>query len=265
MQPHENYLDSNKRLWNERTKHHLKSEFYDLKSFLNGANSLNQIELELLGDVKDKTILHLQCHFGQDSLSLSRMGAKVTGVDFSEEAILAANNLTSQLVLNAQFICCDLYDFPNHNAAQFDVVFTSYGTIGWLPDIDKWAAVVANSLKQGGSFVFVEFHPVVWMFDNQFQELQYAYFKREPIVEEEGTYTDTESSFSMTSIGWNHSIDEVLQPLLDNGLQLLSFKEFDYSPYNVFPDMMEVYPKRFQFKTRKGIIPLVYALKMVKV
>lgn len=264
MRTHENYLAINKQLWNERTKHHLKSEFYDLKNFMNGSSSLNEIELQLLNDVKGKSLLHLQCHFGQDSLSLSRMGAKVTCVDFSEEAILAAEKLARELKLAARFVCCDVYDFPNHNSELFDVVFTSYGTIGWLPDLEKWAGVVAGSLKRGGSFVFVEFHPIVWMFDNRFQELQYSYFNRAPIVEEEGTYTDTDSDFIMTSIGWNHSIDEVIQPLLDNGLQLVSFKEYDYSPYNVFPEMVEVKPKQFQFKSMQGIIPLVYSLKMIK-
>ena len=261
----DNYLELNRRLWNERTKHHLKSSFYNLDSFLNGSSSLNEIELSLLGNVSGKTLLHLQCHFGQDSLSLGRMGANVTGVDFSEEAIYAAIDLAKQLKQDARFVCCDVYDFPKHGKQPFDMVFSSYGTIGWLPDLEKWASVVANSLKKGGSLVFVEFHPVVWMFDNSFKQLQYSYFKKEPIVEEElGTYADKNATISLTSVGWNHSLDEVIQNLLDAGLSLVQFKEYEYSPYNVFPEMVEVQPNQFQFKSMKGLIPLVYALKMTK-
>lgn len=181
-----NYISANKTAWNTKTEHHINSEFYDMPGFLNGNNSLKEIELNILGNVKGKSILHLQCHFGQDSLSLARMGAKVTGIDFSDKAIEKARELNSQLNLDAQFICCDIYDLPNQLNKQFDIVFTSYGTIGCkLPDLDRWAEVVSQFLKPNGQFVMADFHPVVWMMDNEFQKIQYNYFNVEEIVEHE--------------------------------------------------------------------------------
>ena len=185
------YIKINKETWNHKIAVHIASDFYNNAAFLKGKTSLNSIETDLLGDVADKNILHLQCHFGQDSLSLARLGAKVTGIDFSDQAIGKAKEYSKQLNLDATFICCDVYDTPNYLHKKFDVVFTSYGTIGWLPDIDKWASIVSHFLKPGGIFVFVEFHPFIWMYDNDFKNVQYHYFKSEPIIEEEmGTYAD---------------------------------------------------------------------------
>src|SRR5688572_730649 len=135
------YLEKNRRLWNARTDVHVTSEFYELDKFLAGKSSLNEIELNLLGDLKGKSVLHLQCHFGQDSISLARLGAEVTGVDLSDKAIAKAKELAKQTGANAEFICTDIYELPQHLDKKFDVVFTSYGTIGWLPDLDKWAKI----------------------------------------------------------------------------------------------------------------------------
>jgi 2-polyprenyl-3-methyl-5-hydroxy-6-metoxy-1,4-benzoquinol methylase len=143
MNSEENYIEINRQSWNNRTEVHLKSEFYDLAGFLNGKTSLNEIELNLLGDITGKTILHLQCHFGQDTISLSRLGANVTGVDFAEKAIESAKQLAKDTNSNTKFICCDIYDLSNHIDEKFDIVFTSYGTIGWLPDLDKWAKIIS--------------------------------------------------------------------------------------------------------------------------
>src|SRR5690606_35827712 len=170
-----NYLQINKDSWNRRTAHHVESEFYDLKGFLSGNTSLNSIELELLGDIQGKSILHLQCHFGQDTISLSRLGAHVVGVDLSDKAIESAKQIAKETQSNTRFICCDIYDLPNHLDEKFDIVFTSYGVIGWLPDLGKWAEIISNYLKPNGQFVFVEFHPVVWMFDDNFEKIGYRY------------------------------------------------------------------------------------------
>src|SRR5690606_5040157 len=168
MKAEEDYLAINKKSWNQRVQTHLDSEFYELPAFLKGKSSLNQIELDLLKDIKGKSILHLQCHFGQDSISLARMGAKVTAVDFSDKAIDAAKELCTKLGVDVNFLCSDIYELPHILDGQFDIVFTSYGTIGWLPDLQKWAKVVSHYLKNKGEFIFVEFHPVVWMFDDDF-------------------------------------------------------------------------------------------------
>ncbi|MEM9921253.1 MAG: class I SAM-dependent methyltransferase, partial [Bacteroidota bacterium] len=176
MEDQQNYLAVNKESWNKRAVVHYDSEFYDNASFLAGRSSLNPIELELLGDVTNKSILHLQCHFGQDTLSLARLGAQVTGIDLSDQAIEKAKLLSAESGVPATFLCCDLYSLPTQLDQQFDIVFTSYGTISWLPDLDRWADVVAHFIKPGGRFVFAEFHPAVWMFSDDFSEVAYNYF-----------------------------------------------------------------------------------------
>ena len=256
-----NYKEINKTLWNNKTDVHINSEFYDNKTFIEGRNSLNSIELELLGDIKGKSILHLQCHFGQDTISLNRLGANVTGLDLSDKAIERAKELATKTKSEATFICCDIYDLPQHLDEKFDLVFTSYGTIGWLPDLDKWAKIVSGFLKPNGKFVFAEFHPVVWMFDDNFTKVEYNYFKDEPIVETEvGTYADQNAPLKNKSVSWNHSISEVLNSLLQNGLEINSMKEFDYSPYNCFNETIEYEPQRFRIKHLDNKIPMVYSI-----
>jgi 2-polyprenyl-3-methyl-5-hydroxy-6-metoxy-1,4-benzoquinol methylase len=259
------YLSVNKESWNNRVDSHLASDFYDVAGFLKGDTSLNSIELNLLGDIKGKTILHLQCHFGQDSISLQRMGANVTGVDLSDVAIAAANELAKQTGTAPTFICCDVYDLPTHLHQQFDIVFTSYGTIGWLPDIDKWAKTVSHFLKPSGKFVFAEFHPVVWMFDDNFEKIGYNYFKADPIIEmESGTYADRDAPIQIQSMSWNHGMAEVITALLSQQLQLTTMQEFDYSPYPCFKNTIEIAPKQFRIKHLDNPIPMVYALVAIK-
>lgn len=256
-----NYLKINKQLWNNKTEVHLNSEFYDNENFIKGKSSLNPIELALLGDIKDKSVLHLQCHFGQDTISLSRMGAKTVGVDLSDKAIATAKDLAQQTNANAEFICCDVYDLPNHLNQKFDIVYTSYGTIGWLPDLDKWAKVVSQFLKPNGQFVFVEFHPVVWMFDYDFKKVEYSYFNVEPIIEtEEGTYADKNANIKDESVSWNHDLSEVINSLIQNGLSINCFNEYNYSPYNCFNNTIEVAPNQYRVKHLGAKIPMVYSL-----
>jgi ubiquinone/menaquinone biosynthesis C-methylase UbiE len=261
----QNYLDINKQLWNEKTMHHTSSAFYKMDDFLKGESSLNTIELELLGDIKGKSVLHLQCHFGQDSLSLARMGAMVTGVDFSDKAIKKAQELNDQLEQDVRFICSDVYSLPAVLDEQFDIVFTSYGVLGWLPDMKKWAEVVARFLKPGGIFVIAEFHPVIWMFSSDFRSIQYSYFNKETIVETaNGTYADRSADLKMTEIGWNHDLAEVIQNLISGGLRIDCLQEFDYSPYSCFQNMVEAAPGRFQIRGMEGKLPLVYAVRATK-
>lgn len=266
MKTEEQYIDVNKALWNEKTKHHIGSAFYNVAGFLAGQTSLKEIELELLGNVNNKSLLHLQCHFGQDTLSWARMGVKATGVDLADGAIAEAQQLNKQLNLDAEFICSDIYDLPNHLEKKFDIVFTSYGTIGWLPDMNKWAKVVSHFLKPGGTFLIVEFHPVVWIFDNDFTYVQYPYFNKETIVENEsGTYADRDAPMQLASISWNHNLAEVTQALIDNGLKIEVFSEYDYSPYDCFNKTVEIAPGKYNIQGMEGKMPMVYAIKATKI
>jgi len=255
------YLEKNKKSWNQRTLVHVDSDFYDNNAFIKGKSSLNSIELDLFGDVSGKKILHLQCHFGQDSISLSRLGAEVTGIDLSDEAIKTAKELAQKTGQSTRFICSDVYDLPNHLEDEFDIVFTSYGTIGWLPDLDKWANVVQHFLKKGGRFVFAEFHPVVWMYDDDFTKVAYRYFSDEPIVEtQSGTYADRNADIKIEYVTWNHSLSEVFSSLINAGLTIEQFHEFDYSPYDCFARTKEVESGKFRIKVFDDKIPMVYSL-----
>ena len=255
------YQEINKESWNIRTEHHVQSDFYNVKGFLEGETSLDEITLDLIGDVKGKKILHLQCHFGLDTLSLARMGAQVTGVDLSDKAIDEARVLAKKIDLDATFICCDIYDLPNHLEGDFDIVYTSFGVIGWLPDMNRWAKIIAQYLKPSGKLIFIEFHPVVWMFDEDFAKVAYRYFNSEPIIEEEtGTYAATDAPINTKFITWNHGIGEVVNALIANGLSVDSLVEYDFSPYDAFKHTIEVSPKRFRIKHLGNKIPMVYSV-----
>lgn len=257
----ENYLQKNRTAWNLKTSQHIHSEFYELDAFKAGKNVLRNIELDLLGDVNGKKILHLQCHFGMDSLCLSRMGAQVTGVDLSDQAIEQARELNDELGLNASFICCDLYALREHLTDEFDIVFTSYGTIGWLPDLEKWSEIIQHFLKPAGQFIMVDFHPFIWTFDDDMEKISYDYFKTEEIVEiTEGTYADRNAPIKTETISWNHSLDEILGNLLKKNLRLMHFGEHDYSPYICFRNLIEREPGKYIFEHIPFKIPMVYSI-----
>ncbi len=261
----QDYFEINKKAWNNKVPVHLTSDFYDQENFLKGKNSLPEVDIELLGDIRGKSVLHLQCHFGQDSLSMDRMGAQVTGIDFSEEAIATAQKLNNELGLNAKFICCNVYDTLENISEQFDIVYTSYGTIGWLPNLDKWANVISKALKPGGKFIFVEFHPVLWMFDDDFTEIKYHYHNEKTLIETyTGTYADKNSDIVTDYIGWNHSLSEVFSSLLQHGLEINHFKEYDFSPYNCFNKAVEFEKGKFRIEGFKNKLPLVYSLTVTK-
>ncbi len=261
----DDYIEINKKAWNDRVNAHVRSSFYDVEGFLAGKSSLNDIEIGLLGALKGKRVLHLQCHFGLDSISLARLGADVTGIDFSEEAISVARQLASQTGQSLEFICCNLYDLPSKLEGKFDMVFTSYGVIGWLPDLREWARIITHYLKPGGRIVLVEFHPFVWMFDTDFQKIEYNYFSSGAIVEtSDGTYADRETDITLTTFSWNHSLSEVIGSLLENKMEICSFDEYDYSPYNCFKGTVESEPGKFRIEKMESRIPMVYSILAVK-
>ena len=266
MENYDVYFETNRSLWNKKTPVHVASEFYNMPAFLAGQTSLNQIELSELGDVAGKSILHLQCHFGQDSLSWARMGAHVTGIDISDEAIAEAQKLNEQLGLNAKFVRSNLYDLKENLQGQFDIVFTSYGTIGWLPDLDKWADIIDHFLKPGGTFYIAEFHPVLWMYNDSFTKIEYAYHNTyEPIVTETtGTYADRDAAISQKEYGWNHGLGEVVTALTRRGICPEFLHEFPYSPYNCFANMVQGPDGNWRIKGLEDKLPMIYSIKATK-
>jgi SAM-dependent methyltransferase len=268
-QPVEEYVRSNRRLWDDWAAIHEKSAFYGVEGFKAGRSSLFPIELEELGDVSGKTLLHLQCHFGQDTLSWARLGAKVTGVDFSERAIELARSLSEELGIPARFICSDIYDLPEALSGEFDIVFTSYGVLGWLPDLERWAEVVSRFLRPGGIFYVVEAHPFANVFDDEEEKdlrVKYPYFHgSEPLrFERRGSYADPEADFHSVEYVWDHSLSEIVNSLIAEGLQIERLNEFPYCAWRMFSFMERGKDGWWHLKDRHGDIPLMFSLKATK-
>ncbi len=261
----EEYLKENQKLWDEWATFHPDTPMYDVRSFLEGRNSLMAAELEALGDVSGKRLLHLQCHFGQDTLSWARLGARATGVDFSEKAIETARRLNRQLGLDAEFVQSDVLSIKGKLEGQFDIVFTSYGVITWLPRLQPWAEAIRHYLKPGGTFFMVEFHPTFMIFELETGQPAYSYFHEEAPLEidiNNGSYAGLyEGGTARKEYSWQHTLSDIIMALLDAGLVLEEFREYDYSPYDCWPQMEEVAPGRYRSKVLPGI-PHLFSLKM---
>ena len=264
---YDSYFKVNKETWDKKVTIHAKSEFYDVEGFKKGKTSLNSYELKELRDVQGKSLLHLQCHFGQDTLSWSRLGAKCTGIDLSSEGIKQAKLLNDELGLDATFIESNLYDVLKNVEGKFDLVFASYGVIGWLPDLITWGEIIASKLKNGGVFYLIEFHPIVWMFDflQTPPKLTYPYLKSEVIYDEyKGTYTNNDADIISKEYGWNHGLGEVVSALTKAGLHIEFLHEHEKSPYNCFPNMEQTDDGMFLFQEHKRMFPLLFSVKATK-
>lgn len=254
------YFEMNRVGWDRRTAVHVESRFYDVDGFMAGASSLREIELAELKDVSGKNLLHLQCHFGLDTLSWVREGAICTGVDISPVAIQKANELAEQASLSARFVCSDVYGFGASGTERFDIVFTSYGALCWLPDLKRWAEVVASNLAMGGRCYIVEFHPVHDLLAG------FSYFTcTDPDIDEEGTYTENGANAVAELATWAHPISSVINALVGVGIEIERISEFPYSPYNCFDGMVEREPGRFYLSHKGNDVPIVYSISGQKV
>lgn len=266
MKKNDIYFNANKATWNEKVKIHSKSKMYNLEAFKEGKSSLMPYEIEALGNVDGKSLLHLQCHFGQDTLSWSRAGAICTGVDLSDEGIKLAKELNNELDLDAKFVCCNVLNTSNFVKDTFDIIFTSYGVIGWLPDLKPWGKMIAERLNNGGTFYIAEFHPIIWMFNYLENKpvMAYGYMQDEVIYEEyEGTYANQNSKMISKEYGWNHGLSEVINALTLAGLRIEYLKEYDESPYDVLPDLVKT--ESGMYVTRDKLYPLIFTIKATKI
>lgn len=228
-------LASNRALWDEWTGVHETSEFYDLATFKLGGVRLRDWEIDEVGEVAGRDLLHLQCHFGMDTLSWARLGARVTGADFSERAVALARDLAAELDTDAHFVCSDIYGLPEALEDTFDIVYTSRGVLGWLPELEPWAQVIAHFLRPGGVFYVNEIHPITLVFDDTDEttdlELRFPYFPRsEPItLPVKGSYADpsadVETDFEYT---WPHSMAEIVSSLTSAGLHIEFLHEWPW-------------------------------------
>jgi len=264
----EEYAQDNLALWDERAIDHLDSPLYGLSDFKQGKSSLTHIELEALGDIRGLSILHLQCHFGQDTLSLSRLGAKVTGVDFSESAIEMAKKLNAELGLDAKFICSSIYDLTEKLDDTFDIVFTSYGVLKWLPDIGRWGEIVSHFTRTGGRFFIVEFHPYLYVFDyDKAEKITYPYFVgEEPIsYDEVGSYATPDSKNKVRKAhSWPHPTSRVINSLIGSGFTINNFSEYPYSTIDCFPFLKRIGDQKYVHQTHPEMVPFLYSIDAIK-
>src|SRR5215210_3018710 len=227
----QNAVRQNNALWDEWTAIHETSAFYDLEGFKRGGVRLRSFEVEELGDVRGLEVLHLQCHFGLDTLSFARLGARVTGADFSQAAIDLATRTAAEIgVTDARFVRSDIHDLPAALSGDFDLVYTSGGVLEWLPDVRRWAEVVAHFVRPGGRFYITEIHPVAQAFESEGVApgelvLRYPYWEHdEPLTfPVEGSYADPTASVSAKrEHGWDHGLGEIVTALIDAGLRIES-------------------------------------------
>ncbi len=263
------YIKVNRDLWNEITPIHAQSDFYDVEGFKNGkSRMLYPIEIEEMGDVRGKSLLHLQCHFGLDTLSWARLGAKATGVDFSDKAIDLARSLGKELGIEADFICCNIYDLPENLSSKFDIVYTSAGVLCWLSDLKRWADVIAHFLKPGGFFYILEGHPFNYVLDDSPDttepKIKYSYFSTpEPVAwEPEGDYADPEAVVTHGSYESQHDLGEIINSLISSGLRIEYLHEFPVIYYKKWPFMEQDDNGLWRIKGDK--IPLIFTLKATK-
>lgn len=245
--PHGEYLEANRRHWDETVAPHAGSAFYDTAGFRAGRCTLDPLDVAEVGDVRGLDLLHLQCHFGLDTLSWARRGARVTGVDFAPAAVAQAQALAEEAGLPARFVEANLYDLPRHlPGAAFDLVYTGGGVLSWLPDLPAWARVVAHFVRPGGRFYLREIHPfsLVWDDSEAAPGLRprYDYFRGpEPERwEQDGTYADPAARLRhRVTYNWPYPLGEVVTVLLDAGLTLRWLREHDFTCYEQIPGMQQ--------------------------
>lgn len=265
------YLSANKAHWNDMVEPHVRSEFYDVDGFKKGHSTLDRIVLDGVGDVKGKTLLHLQCHFGLDTLSFARLGAEVTGIDFAPKAIKHARALAQELGIPATFICSDIYDLPNQLSTEegFDVVFTSQGVLCWLPDLGRWAQVIAHFLKPGGFFFIQESHPMSHIFDDENPtelRIRYPYFHKGPMrFEGESSYAVSHfETQNPISYEWMHPLSEILNSLIAAGLTIERLNEYPYIFHKQYPFLEKGTDGYWRLPGGREDIPLMYTLRARK-
>jgi SAM-dependent methyltransferase len=264
------YIEQNRRLWNAWTGINAQSEMYNLEGFRQNPMRLHALERAEMGDVAGQSLLHLQCHFGLDTLSWATLGATVTGADFADESVRLASRLSAELGIPARFVQSDVYALPDTLDGQFDRIFTSYGAINWLPDLPRWAEVIAHFLKPGGVFYMVEFHPVMYMFDDSDEatdlRVAYPYFHGDqPLrVEGQGSYADRSVPYHSVEHVWVHGLGDIVSALGGAGLRIEYLHEFPYTTEQYTPLMVHGSDGLWRMPPDKGDIPCLFSIRATR-
>jgi SAM-dependent methyltransferase len=263
------YEKGNQKLWDELTEVHVNS--YGIGKFLAGETTLDEIQLREMGDLQGKSVLHLQCHFGLDTLSLAREGAAVTGVDFSEKAIAQAKLLSEKSKVTARFIQSNIYDLENYLSDKFDYVYSTQGVLCWLKDLENWAKVIAHFLKPGGVFYLMDTHPILYIFEDTERgplNIIHSYFHRdEPIVWDDHApdYSDPSYLWESPSYEWMWSVSDIINSLTRAGLRIEFFNEYDKVFSKMLPDMVRDNDGWWILTDLRGKLPLMFTLRARKV
>ena len=272
----DDYRTLNQANWDERAPAHAASPGYHLEEFRADPAYLSEVvtfDLPLLGDVEGLRGVHLQCHIGTDTISLARLGARMTGLDFSPAAVAQATALSEELGAGVDFVQADVYDAAEVlPEGEFDLVFTGVGALNWIPSVERWAAVVERLLKPGGRLFIREGHPVLWALADPLPdgrlELEYPYVEREEpqVWDEGGTYVESDVEFQHTvTKEWNHGLGEIVTALLGHGLMLDALVEHDSVPWDPFPGFTEALPGgEHRLEDRPWRLPHSYTIKAHK-
>jgi SAM-dependent methyltransferase len=256
--------DVNRAFWDERVPIHTTSDFYDVEGFLGGATALRPFEPEELGDVRGLSLVHLQCHFGLDTLSWARLGAEVTGLDFSAPAMEAAAGLTERAGLQADWVVSDVMRADEAlGGRRFDVVYTGLGALNWLDDIDRWANVVTSLIAPGGRLYLVEFHPVTEIFGDDDLTVENGYFHEgvREWPEEEGSYAELEATTEHNATEeWAHPLGEVVSAIAARDLRIEFLHEHDYTLFPRWPLLRREAGGIYRFPPGMPSLPLMYSL-----
>jgi SAM-dependent methyltransferase len=253
----------NRAWWDERVALHVEGDFYDVDSFRKGRDTLRPFELEEVGDVSGCTLVHLQCHFGLDTLSWARRGARVTGLDFSAPALEAARTIARDVGLEAEFVQSDLYDAPHAlDGRRFDVVYTGLGALNWLPDIRRWANVVAALVNPGGFLYLSEFHPFTDVFGDNDLAVEFDYFHARVEFDEPGTYADLGAATEHNRTEeWMHPLGDVVSAVIDAGLTVELLHEHDYTLFPRWPFLEQPEPGIYRMPEGRPRLPLIFSMR----
>lgn len=272
--PNEPYYEANRARWDESVAIHVASESYDLDGFLRGEKPLSPVELAEVGDVSGKTLLHLQCHFGMDTLNWARLGATVTGLDFSEPAIEQARTLAHQVgIAGARFVQGNVYEAAQLLDQQFDIVYTGIGALCWLPRIREWARIAAGLVRPGGFLYVYDGHPMWGTLDDERTDGQmivsYPYFETHSPSEwtNEYTYTDGPALQNQRTFQWNHGLGETVTAVIDAGLRLDFLHEHRTVHWKALPQMTERTTVRGEWElpeAQRDLCPLMFSFKATK-
>lgn len=264
------YIETNRRIWDELVPHHVASDFYDVPSFKAGRSSLLPVEREEVGDVRGRSLLHLQCHFGMDTLSWAREGAEVTGIDFSPQAIRIARGLASELDISARFVEADIYRLPEYLGGDFDIVFASYGVVCWLPDLPRWAEIAASYARPGGFFYLLDDHPLAASLADEStadaMRIGFPYLATGALSFDwrEGSYATDAKLEHQRSFEFAHGLGEVVTSLIEAGLAIDFLHEFPFCAWPRLPQMQKGDDGYYRLPDGNEGVPFLFSVKATK-